>query len=333
VYSVDHVFVTDNEAGIPVTIAVHRLSGQRPGPTVALVGTQHGDEWFCVSLFESMIDTLRGQEIRGRVVLVPVANPTALAAVHRVSQVDADVPDLNRAWPGSDTWLAGQVAARLTAEVLETCDAVLDIHTGSWGVAWCAAQYGDDIPDETVRQRSRSLAFGFGLDCVQRGRVLTRFPGPTSLTGYSAAGRGIPAASIWLGGAGFSPALESTFRRDAARGLVNTLRCMGMVDGKPDLPSTVLHFLDDIRMNPRRGGFLRPQVDEDRLLRDVGRGEQLAVVLNPQTLEVVERVTAPCDGALLYVSRSRLVTPGGWAFGLAAADGAEHADPRRIASW
>lgn len=264
----------------------------------------------------------------GQVILVPVCNPTALAQGVRVTQSDADMPDLNRAWPGGNTWLSGQLAARLADGPVAECDAILDLHTGCWGVAWHAAQYGGDIDDAGVIEASRTLAFASGLPCVQQGRVIREFPGPASLTGYASAVLGRPAASLWLGGPGFGADYEARWMDGAERALLNVMASLGMLDKEPELPDRALHFEHDIRLNPLRGGLLRPARDPDSLLRGVAAGEQLGSVLNVQSLEVVETLTAPSDGALLYMSRLRPLRPGDWAFGLAQADHSEWVSPR-----
>lgn len=315
--------------GSPVSIRVHRISGGAPGPTLGLFGTQHGDEWFCVAEFAALLRILENRPFAGQVILVPVCNPVALARRVRVTQADADVPDLNRAWPGGNTWLAGQLAARLAGGPVAECDAILDLHTGCWGVAWHAAQYGGDVSDAGVVERSRALAFASGVHCVQRGRVIREFPGPASLTGYASAVLGRPAASLWLGGPGFGATAEAQWTALAERGLMNIMALLGMTDQPPELPGRTLHFERDIRINPLGGGLLRPARDPDDLLRAVTAGEKLGSVLSMQTLEEVETLVAPSDGSLLYMSRSRPLTPGDWGFGLATADSSEWADPRQ----
>lgn len=308
---------------------MHRISGGAPGPTLGVFGTQHGDEWFCVPQFAALIRTLTDRPFAGQVILVPVCNPAALARRVRITQADADVPDLNRTWPGGNSWLSGQIAATLAGGPVADCDAILDLHTGCWGVAWQAAQYGGDISDPAVVERSRALAFATGMRCVQRGRVIREFPGPSSLTGYASAVLGLPAASLWLGGPGFGSVAEAQWMAMAQCGLENVMALLGMTGQKPDLPTRALHFERDIRINPFRGGLLQPATDPDDLLRAVAAGERLGSVLNMQTLEEVETLVAPADGALLYKSRSRPLGPGDWGFGLATAESSEWVDSRQ----
>jgi hypothetical protein len=320
--------VTEDEVGNPVSIRVHRITGGQAGPTIGLFGTQHGDEWFCVAEFNAVLDAIRNLVFAGQVILVPVCSPAALARGVRVTQTEADVPDLNRTWPGGNTWLSGQIAKRLADGPVAECDAVLDLHTGCWGVAWHAAQYGGDIADAGIVERSRALAFASGLNCVQRGRVIREFPGPASLTGYVSAVLGRPAASLWIGGGGFGAAAEEHWLTLAQQALLNAMALLGMTGREPVLPERMLHFERDIRINPLRGGLLRPARDPDELLREVRVGEELGQVLDMQTLEVGETLVAPESGSLLYMSRSRPLGPGDWGFGIAAAESSEWIDPR-----
>ena len=65
----------------------------------------------------------------------------------------------------------------------------------------------------------------------------------------------------------------------------------------------------------------------DKLQREVKQGELLGKIISPYTFEELERLEAPCDGWLKWVSRPYPVRPGEWALGIADADGAEWIKP------
>jgi predicted deacylase len=299
--------------GLPIVIWVHELVGQRPGPTLGVVGTQHGDEWLTVPAVHRAIETLQGEEFAGRVILIPVANPVAFLAGHRLTQVEADEPDMNRVWPGRFTWLTDMMAKALRP-TMESCSALIDLHFGQWGVLMANTWWAEDLDDPELVARGRDMSIAFGTS-VQR-RLGLKHPGSGTLAAWASSELKIPVISGGIGGPGFGEELEAGWIQDNVTGIKNVMTTLGMREGM-DLPEQLLHFSKTIRVHPSVGGLLIPEPGVSTVLPRVEAGQLLGRVVNAQTLEVQETLVAPSGGWLYWSARSYPVRPGCFAFGLA----------------
>ena len=140
----------------PVTLPVHVLHGQRPGPTMFISAAIHGDELNGVEIIRRVLRTLQPGNIAGTLLCVPVVN--AYGFIGR-SRYLPDRRDLNRSFPGS---ASGSLAARLAHlflnEVVHRCQFGIDLHT--------AAVHRVNLPQirsnfgKSLRCRELSEAFG-----------------------------------------------------------------------------------------------------------------------------------------------------------------------------
>lgn len=108
-----------------------RLESGVVGPTLLVVAGIHGDEPSGVLAARALAD--RGPALRGRLLVLPEADPAALAAETRTAP---GAGDLNRAFPGRRL---GAPAERLASELFRLIrnarpDLVLDLHEsdGTW---------------------------------------------------------------------------------------------------------------------------------------------------------------------------------------------------------
>lgn len=100
---------------------VYTLSGPTAGPTVAIFAGLHGDELAGVIAIEQLKNELRIE--RGTVKLV-IGNPPAIAAKKRLIN-----KNLNRCMYKENQETAQEdYAARELMAILDTCDALLDLH-------------------------------------------------------------------------------------------------------------------------------------------------------------------------------------------------------------
>lgn len=144
----------------PVTLPVHVLHGEQPGPAMFVSAAIHGDELNGVEIIRRILRTLAPGNIRGTLLCVPVVN--AYGFIGR-SRYLPDRRDLNRAFPGSATGsLAARIAHLLLTEVVKRCQIGIDLHT--------AAIHRVNLPqircDTTRSPRSRDLAQAFGASVV-----------------------------------------------------------------------------------------------------------------------------------------------------------------------
>jgi hypothetical protein len=268
-----------------------------------------------------LITDLDPTRLRGRIQAVPVANPEAFKYGNRNTPDESDEPDLNRVFPGGDTWQTVQIARVITERVLRQTDFLIDFHMGLWGATMGEVGFGQDIPDLGVRGQAADMAKAFGYPCIRRLNMISAFPGPRSIGAYSAARLGIPAIGASIGGAGFDEKLEEEWIQANLKGITNVMKHLGMLDGEPDLPARFLTFAGrGYRAIPSVGGYLLPEVPQDGLLSEVPKGQILARVVSPYTFEELEVLRAPVRGLLFGVARPYPVWPGYWAYFLADLD-------------
>jgi predicted deacylase len=160
-------------AALPVTASMDGLvvlDSGHPGPKVLVVGGIHGNE---PSGAASARALARGAPPRrGILLVVPEANPEALAASQRVAPPRAGAPapvDLNRAFPGKGPGREQQRAAEIFRLALGA-DLVLDLHEE--GAAWKEA----DRPTLVVSPASASFALDL-LEALERSGVRFAFTG------------------------------------------------------------------------------------------------------------------------------------------------------------
>jgi predicted deacylase len=99
------------------------------GPTAVLFGGNHGDEYEGPVTLMNLARELSAEQVRGRIIMVPMLNHPAVVAGTRLSPIDG--VNMNRAFPGrhNDT-ITGMIAHFVSSRVLPLADLVIDIHSG-----------------------------------------------------------------------------------------------------------------------------------------------------------------------------------------------------------
>jgi predicted deacylase len=99
------------------------------GPTALVLAGNHGDEYPGPIAILKLMRSLRPEQVRGRLILIPALNLFAAKAATRLSPRDGK--NLNRCFPGRpDGTLTEQVAHYLTTVLFPLADVVIDVHTG-----------------------------------------------------------------------------------------------------------------------------------------------------------------------------------------------------------
>jgi hypothetical protein len=270
-------------SGLPLQVALHDIRGSRPGQTVGIVAGIHGDEVAPIEAIRRLVAELDQNELAGRLVVVPVANPLAFASHTR--HTAQDMQNMNRVFPGDpEGWLTEQLAYRLVEEIIPELDALIDMHAGG---AMPTVDYVYIINDE-------------GLSCACDARILYRGPGYVGTLSNVAAERGVRTVVTELGG---GIATDGEYVERNLRSLRNALRYLGALPGEVmDFgPQTVVEELQVIR--PHSGGLLVPEVSVEQLGQTVPLGTLLGSVYNPQTFELLEEIRAPFDPTIMILTR------------------------------
>ena len=142
-------------SGAEVALVLHELVGRRgAGPTLGLSAAIHGDEAVGVEILYHLRQRLDPGTLRGRVLLLPCANPLAYQANTRNTPLD--MTNLNRVFPGDPAgWFTEHLADTISRRFLAELDAYVDLHAGG---AYPTVDYVYVFTDERL---SRSFGSRF----------------------------------------------------------------------------------------------------------------------------------------------------------------------------
>ena len=281
-------------------------AGAGDGPHLCLIAGIHGGEYSSIAAVVRFMSALDTRELSGRITAVPVVSLTSYRA-RSAFVVPEDGKNLNRCFPGSLDGTFSDVLARSVFDrLIAPSDVLIDLHGGDVFEALEPFTLYDESP---VAERARELAVAFGFPYVVRVRAGDA-PVSGTTTGAAAA-VGIPAVIAEAGGCGL---LEEEAVRLHVDGLANALRVLGMLPGDPAPPRDLQEVDRFVWLRSGAEGWWEPAV---RAGERVAAGGELGTI---RTLhgEVVERVTAPEDGVVLFLTSSPAVAADGLLLGLGA---------------
>lgn len=305
-------------AGLAVPLI--ELAGSGDGPVLTVLAGVHGCEYASIAAVRRWALEAGRRELRGRVRVVPVLNITAFAA-RSPFVVPEDGKNLNRCFPGRpDGTLADRLAYDAFRLLVAGSDAVIDAHCGDLVEALYPFTLYDAGPAE---DRARALAVAYGLPYALR-----QEPGPqravAGSTSAAAAAAGIPAIIAEAGGCGL---VEEAAVRLHVGGLNGVLRLLGMADDSPGTAGTgdagtgdssaEPEFLDrSLWLRGSREGWWEPSV---RPGERVAAGQSLGTIGTLDGSDVLETITAPAAGVIMFLTSSPAVASEGLLLGLGVA--------------
>lgn len=222
---------------LPIPIVVVK-NGE--GPTALFTSGNHGDEYEGQVALTNLIKFLEPGMIKGRVIIMPMANYPAALAGRRVSPID-DL-NMNRIFPGDpDGTVTRQIAHYIDSELIPLADLVIDLHSGGSSLNYIPTALAKQSADPAVFQKQLAAlrAFGAPYTYIQGG---AQGQGGDQTLGSGADRRGKIALGTELGGAG---AVNPSGLAIAERGLRNLLVHLGIL-GKEHWvdPPVPTRFLD-----------------------------------------------------------------------------------------
>ena len=284
-----------------MAIHVHEIVGDLGGGlTIGICAAIHGNEPTGTQIVLEVARRFAGQAFKGRLLLLPVANPPAFEANSRHTPVDDQ--NLNRLFPGkSDGWFSEQLAAAITEEFLTKIDVLIDLHSGG------------DRPtvDYIYIRNAENLSRAFGSRVLYRpdpSKAGTMFHG-TSVTVTEQ--RDIPSVVVELGGGLVD---QAPYVDRGVKGITNILRELSMLDEPVEPPPDQIVVNSIATVRPRQGGFLEtvaPQLGES-----IEQGELLGRVVSPHTFEVLEEIPNPVARGIMILSHltRNVVQPGDYGY-------------------
>lgn len=300
---------TTHADGSDAVLFMHELVGEKDGPTIGISGSIHGNENAGSQAIVDLYRVLKDMPLKGRILLLPVANPRAFAVNHRFTPIDE--LNLNREFPGNPKGnYTQQLAHAIAAEFLDKIDVHLDLHSGT------------DRPtvDYVYIWNDEPLSRAFGSKVLYRpvqGKDGTVFSGTTKSVTLDK--RGIPVVVVELGGGivDQGPYVDRT-----VAGLLNMLRHLGVISGdvKQNPKQVVVNEIAGIR--PTQAGWLEPLAPANGEL--IKGGQLLGRVVSPYTFEVLEEIQMPFENGIMimqHLSRN-LVESGDYGYMVGNMEGA-----------
>lgn len=282
--------------GLPVDTPVLVLHGRNPGPILCLTAAIHGDEINGIEIVRRVLHGLQPSTLTGTVIGVPIVN---IQGFRRGTRYLPDRRDLNRHFPGTTTGsAASRIANSFFNNVVRHCDALVDIHTGSFERS-NLPQLRADLADAGVR----ALANGFGATVIVNSQ-----PRPGTLR-YAATLSGVPTVTLEAGG---PEQLEQEEVTQGVRGIETLLRTLGMVVSERSDTEREETYYRSAWVRADRGGILIASVG---LGSRVSEGDLLGKITDPINNETVG-IYAPRDGRIIGMARNQVVMPGFAAFHL-----------------
>jgi predicted deacylase len=266
----------------------------------------HGDELNGIEIVRRSLEEANPAELAGTLIGVPIVN---VHGFRRGSRYLPDRRDLNRFFPGSRRGSsAGRIAFTLFENVIRRCDALVDMHSGSF---WRTnlAQVRGDVNDPAVLR----LARGFGSP------IVLHHAGRSGTLRRAAVEAGIPAVTYEAGE-------PMRFQREEIERGVEGVRSLARALGMLATPASAADGDAPARVEPEvlvrsrwvrvdDGGILTSEV---RLGDRVEVGELLGRVIDPIDGQRAE-VRSPQAGLVIGMAQDQLVIPGFAAYHLATA--------------
>ena len=287
--------------GAEVVLAMHDLRGTSgDGPTVGICASIHGNEPTGTEIVLEIARRFQRRDFRGRLLLLPVANPLAFEANRRHTPLDDQ--NMNRVFPGNPHgWHTERLAHVMTREFLEKIDVLIDLHSGG------------DRPtvDYIYIRNAENLSRAFGSRVLYRaaqGKTGTMFEGTSvSVTDD----RGIPSVTVELGGGIID---QRPYVERGVRGVINIMRTLEQLHENADDPPDQI-VVDSIRtIRPHHGGFL--ETEAPPLGEIIAEGALLGCVVSPYSFEVLEEIRNPvADGIMVLSHLTRnVIHPGDYGY-------------------
>lgn len=290
------------ESSTPVLV----VAGAHTDRVVCLTGGIHGDELNGVEVVRRSLAHAKPDELRGALVGVPIVN---LAAFRRGSRYLPDRRDLNRFFPGNARGSSASRLAHALFEVLRHCDALVDVHSGSFHRTNLPQVRGDLRKPDVLRL---ARAFGAELAVHNEGR-----PGTLRRAATDA---GIPAIAYEAGE-------PMRFQEDAidlgVAGVELLLASLQLRDAPAGGRAAPAIYYRSRWVRADEGGILSARV---RLGDEVQANQVLGTVFDPISNRR-SKIRAPVPGRVIGVAIDQLVMPGYAAFHLATGAAAQDQSP------
>jgi hypothetical protein len=295
--------------GSPIGVWVRAARGAGEGPTLTLLGAQHGDEYSGIEIINRIMDRVDPENLSGTILSVPVSNPLAFNTGYRITppSIGYENLNMNRVWPGNPKGLLTErIVASLWEELVEGCDTVLDMHEG--GKAFMARYIharGTEETERVVGEKNKWLYrwFGQGVPVLGGVRTQSYMMGSLSIqTGI----RDIPCIGVEVGGGG---RLWEDLVSVGVQGVWNIMIGLGMIQDEPvGQDAEQLVASESSWPKTSMGGLFTNTCSLNAI---VEKDEKVGELRNPVG-ELIEEVYAPYRSVIFDTRYQPTIYPGDW---------------------
>jgi predicted deacylase len=281
---------TETFASAAIPAAVLVAHGSTPGPVVCLTAAIHGDELNGIETVRRIMHDLDPVRLSGTVIGVPIVN---IQGFHRGSRYLPDRRDLNRFFPGNRSGSsASRIAHSLFYNIVTRCNALVDLHTGSFQRA-NLPQIRADLNDPGVVGLTRQFGSMVVLHGVGAKGTLRR----------AATDAGIPAVTLEAGG---PMEVQQEAVASSELGIRALLDGMGMYRELEVRVPPAPAYYQSRWVRTDHGGILSSKVE---LGHQVLIGDLLGTVVDPLTNQQQE-IRSPLRGRVIGMAHDQFVMPG-----------------------
>lgn len=279
---------------VPVSI----FKGAQPGRCLALTAGIHGYEFSPILAAQRLLSAIDPGKLSGSVILVRIAHLPAFQ--NRSIYINPyDRKNLNRVFPGRDEGTQSErIAAVISRDVIARCDMHIDMHSGDGTEALFpfVGIYGGKLAAQQFAMSKKiGTAFRFPLhvfyrmnsqEIVDRGRSCNR----------QAVAAGKPTVLVEMGEKGQR---DETFVEGITNGVLNVLRSLEMLPGRPEPPLRKSTWLEgEQSVVSEHTGILYPTAQPGK---EVKAGTLLARVTD-YAGKLLREYVSPLDGVLMHMS-------------------------------
>jgi len=273
--------------GYELSLTLHELTCNKPGPTLGLTATIHGNEDLPIEILRRFVLELEDLDFKGRVLLIPVANPLALGSFTRNNPID--MSNLNRVFPGSkDGTISDRIAYAMVTEYIPQVDYFVDFHSGAARI--CT---GSAVEYTYVYPNTEELGKMLGLKYLYRGS------GPLGSMADYLVKQNKPAVVHEIGG-GLN---NNHYINQGLIGIKNVMKYLKMIHGEPELPQKQYLIKDFLSIKSKNGGLYSPRFSIDSMHSSINKSELLGTIYSPYTFEEIESFYGPYDRNIIIFLR------------------------------
>ena len=263
---------------------IHDIAGDLgDGPTLGICGAIHGNEHTGTHTILDFVRALRGTPFRGRLKLLPVANPRGFAANERFTSVDR--MNLNRVFPGSrQGTYSEQLAELISKEFIEKVNVLVDLHTGT------------DRPtvDYSYIFNDEGLSRATGSKLLYRPKPGAAYAGTTATLAID---KKIATTVVELGGGIVD---QGPYAARGVAALFNIMRYLKMLNGAPAARANQVILSAIALVRPTQGGFI--ETAAPALGEKIAGGAVLGKIISPYTFAELETMTNPVKNGVMILS-------------------------------